>query len=164
MIQYAGKVENFWQDDLDSHTFCNVYNFGNTRDYHHQNLKGEVSIASQSFNNELPQYWRKFLDHFDLAEGSVSWTLLEPGRIVPIHQDLFVVLRKNHNVDLENCVRYIVMLEDWQFGQTMEFKDQVIRKWQSGDCWAFDHTEPHWAVNASNCNFYTCQISSFKDL
>lgn len=159
MPSYVGKIENFWNSDLNSHVFVNTYCLGDTRNYHHQNFKSEVSMASQSFNDELPPCWKKFLEVFKLQQGVVSWTLIEPGRIVPIHQDKFIVLRKTLNAALTNCIRYTMMLDDWSFGQSMEFENHVLRDWSAGDTWAFDHSEYHWAANASNKNFYSCQIS-----
>lgn len=160
MIKYVKQIEEFWSQNLHSYTFSSTYCLGNTRDYHHQNFKSEVTSCSQSFNNELPNGWQNFLTAFDLPTGSVSWTLVEPGRIVPIHQDQFVNLRKEKNIPPENCFRYIIMLEDWQFGQILEFKDQSIRQWRRGDTWMFDSSEIHCAANSSNYNFYSCQVSA----
>jgi AAA+ ATPase superfamily predicted ATPase len=149
---------------LYSHEFKSTYCLGDTRDYHHINLRSDVTQCSQSFNSELPNGWENFLKAFNLSKGAVSWTLIEPGKIVPIHQDFFVNLRKDTNVPVENCIRYIIMLEDWQFGQVLEFNNQSIRKWKQGDAWMFDSLEFHWAANASNYNFYSCQVSSFRNV
>jgi hypothetical protein len=163
MIEYIKQIEDFWSQDLHSHNFTSTYCLGDTRDYHHRNLKSEVTCCSQSFNSELPVGWESFLKVFDLSVGAVSWTLVEPGRIVPIHQDYFVNLRKGKDIPVEHCIRYMVMLEDWHFGQILEFKDLSIRQWKRGDTWMFDSSEFHWASNASNFNFYSCQVSTFLD-
>jgi hypothetical protein len=162
MTRYVKQITDFWSNDLNQHKFTTTYNLGDTREYHHPNLRSSVTECSQSFNDELPAIWKQFLKEFDLTTGSVSWTLIESGRIVPIHQDFFVNLRQTYNAEVDQCARYIIMLEDWIFGQIVEFDDRVLTRWKKGDVWEFDHTIPHWAANASNYNFYTCQVSFLK--
>lgn len=163
MKHYVKNIEDFWSSELYLHKFTTTYILGNERDTHHKNFLSSVSEVSQSFNDELPQCWQKFLHAMDLNQGSVSWTLIEPARIVPIHQDYFVNLRKNYDVSLENCSRFLIMLEDWVFGQLVELDDLTLTRWRKGDVWEFDASVPHWAVNASNKDFYTCQVSRFKN-
>lgn len=164
MKKYVKNVKDFWSSEMYSHEFTSIYKLGKERDIHHENFLEVVTEVSQSFNDELPSYWPKFLESMELEEGSVSWTMIRPARIVPIHQDYFVNLRKNYNVSLEQCSRYLLMLDDWSFGQLVELDDLTITRWKKGDVWEFDYTVSHWAVNASNINFYTCQISRFKDV
>jgi hypothetical protein len=163
MTEYVKRITDFWSNDLNSHKFTTTYELGNTRDYHHENFRDSVTRCSQSFNEELPKIWPQFLQALNLDAGSVSWTLVEPGRVVPVHQDYFVNLRKQHNVSVEDCARYIIMLEDWSFGQIVEFEDCLLTKWKKGDVWEFDYKVSHWAANVSNNNFYTCQVSFLKN-
>lgn len=163
MIQYVKRLNNFWSQDIDNFVFTNSYSLGHSRDYHHSNLRGDVSTVWQNFNEELPAIWKHFVDAMDLDWATVSWTMIPPGRLVPIHQDLFVGLRSRRDTDIGQCVRYIVMLGDWHFGQSVEFDNIVIRKWECGDVWQFDSQEFHWAANASNYDFITCQVSTVID-
>jgi len=55
-----------------------------------------------------------------------------------------------------------VFLEDWQFGHYVGFTNTNITKWKAGDVYKFDSTELHYAVNASNKHFHTCQVSTFN--
>jgi hypothetical protein len=160
MIQYTTQLQDFWSEDLQAFSFTNSYSLGQSRDYHHENLRGEVSQVWQNFEDELPACWKNFVSAMRLDWATVSWTKVPPGRLVPIHQDLFVGLRTRVSANIDQCVRYMVMLNDWHFGQSVEFDNIVIRKWRRGDVWQFDSREFHWAANASNHDFVTCQIST----
>lgn len=160
MIEYVKRLNDFWSQDLDNFTFTHSYSLGNTRDYHHDNLRGDVTTVWQNFNEELPAIWQRFVVATGLDWAVVSWTKVPPGRLVPIHQDLFAGLRSRRDADIDQCLRYIILLGDWHFGQSLEFNDIVIRNWQRGDTWRFDAKEFHWAANASNHDFVTCQVST----
>lgn len=163
MKRYVKKIDDFWSDEMYSHQFTSHYALGNTRDTNHKNYLSDVTLVHQSFNDELPKYWKKFLNCLEVNQGSVSWTMIPPGRIVPVHQDHFVNLRKKYDISIDRCSRYLIMLEDWVFGQLVELDDLTITRWKKGDVYEFDHTVMHWGVNASNKDFYTCQVSRFDD-
>jgi len=78
-----------------------------------------------------------------------------------VHTDNFYKLRTQHSVDIDNCLRYLVFLKDWTLGHAVEFEEINITRWKIGDVWVFDSKSKHWASNASNINFLTCQINTF---
>lgn len=130
----------------------------------HENFKS--GTLQQSFDSELPDCYPQFVSALNLDPllSVVAWIGLEPGQWVPPHQDTFYQLRKsNHDrYTINQCLRYLVFLESWQFGQIVDFKSTTIRGWQTGDVWVFDHTEQHWAGNASNSWFHTCQVNTIN--
>jgi hypothetical protein len=115
----------------------------------------------QSFNEEL-SCADKFKESLSVSKGSVSWTCVLPNVILPTHKDTFYTLRQEHNIQIENCFRYLIFLEDYIFGQYVGFENKNITDWKAGDVWIFDHKELHYAVNASNSLFHSCQVSTFN--
>jgi hypothetical protein len=79
-----------------------------------------------------------------------------------IHRDKFYKVREKFNVNVTQCLRYLIFLGDWKFGQFVQFENADIGKWNKGDVWVFDSNEQHWGSNASHDNFYTCQVNTFK--
>ena len=65
-------------------------------------------------------------------------------------------------MDIDDCLRYLIFLEDWKIGHLVEFEQQPITKWEKGDVWTFTHEDIHCAGNASNFNFNTCQVNTRK--
>lgn len=162
MIEFVKTIDNFWKKDLEDHTYARqvdfvARNFNHLdRDYYNRDY------LLQSFNDELSNA-DKFKQAFNLEKGSVSWTCVLPNRILPTHRDTFYTLRQEHSVEIDQCFRYLIFLEDFVFGQYVGFEKQSITDWKAGDVWKFDSTELHYAVNASNEHFHTCQVSSITD-
>lgn len=158
MIGYYGKIEDFWSDHLKNYKYVRQVEFNRPE----WNEEYKTGFLLQSFDDELPIIWKKFKDILNLNVGTVGWMNIRPNQIVPPHTDNFYMLRQEYDAHIENCVRFLVFLEDWKFGQHVEFDTISISKWCKGDVWMFDYQSRHWAVNASNENFHTCQISTIK--
>ena len=161
MLQYYTTIDNFWKDELSNHNYArnvvwDAKNFNHLdKDYYNS------GYLLQSFNEEL-----SCAEHFkgvlDAHTASVSWTCIKPNVILPTHKDTFYTLRQEHNVELDDCYRYLIFLEDWIFGQYVGFEHCSITKWKAGDVWCFTGHELHYAVNASALNFHSCQVSTFS--
>jgi hypothetical protein len=128
----------------------------------HVNYQDPPIMLKQSFNEQLPDCWTKFYDALYVEEGSVCWLTLEPREMIPVHQDYFYMLKTKKNAPVEQCIRYLVMLEDWAPGHIVQLGDLFLTDWRAGDVWYFDHTVPHWAANCGTTNFYSCQVSTLK--
>lgn len=160
MLEFVTNIENFWQEDLNNHLYDRKESFGLDNLSHLDKSYYNNGCYLQSFNDELPSA-EDFKKALSVIIGSVSWTCVLPNSILPIHQDSFYTLRTQHNVDIAHCYRYLIFLKSWEFGQSVEFENMQISKWAVGDVWKFDHSERHYAVNASNSAFHTCQVSTF---
>ena len=163
MIEYFGNIENFWSNDLASHTYVKTVPLSSCSNLSHVDTKYYQSGALyQSFNDELPNA-KMFCSALGVTnDASVSWTDIQPNLILPTHRDTFYTLRTKNNVDVDKCYRYLIFLEDYVFGQYVGFETKSITDWKNGDVWMFDSTEMHFAVNASNSSLHTCQVSTFK--
>lgn len=158
---YYGNIEDFWSKDLKNFLFDEISPVA-PRDYYHKNWKEPGVFLHQSFNEDLPSCWKMFYDALNVVEGSVCWLSLEPNQVIPVHQDFFFVLRQKHSCDIDKCVRYLIMLENYKYGHIVYLDDIVLTNWKKGDVWYFDSTVKHFAANASQENFYSCQVSTLK--
>jgi len=160
MIEYVKNISDFWSESFKGYTFPHKVNVGQ-RDTFHSNYFD--ATISQAFGDEIPHY-QQFLDLLDIERGSISVICLEPGQVIPVHTDNFYKLRQEYNVSVEDCIRYLIFLEDWQFGHFVEFDELVITKWKKGDVWKFDSRSQHHAANSSQANFTTCQVNTFLNI
>jgi hypothetical protein len=162
MPKFVINVEPFWQQELKDHTYARTVDWS-AKNFDHLNKEDyNTGHLLQSFNEELPLCVDAFKDVLDAHTASVSWTCIKPNVILPTHKDTFYTLRQEHNVELDDCYRYLIFLEDWIFGQYVGFEHCSITKWKAGDVWCFTGHELHYAVNASASNFHSCQVSTFS--
>lgn len=161
MVDFVKNIKNFWQQDLANHTHARTVPFV-AKNFDHLDRKYyNKDYLLQSFNEELPCA-EKFKTSLNVSTASVSWTNILPDVILPTHKDTFYTLRQEHNVELDDCYRYLIFLEDWTFGHYVGFENLNITHWKCGDVWKFTGHEMHFAVNASNVPFHTAQVSTFE--
>lgn len=163
MIKYVKNIEDFWSKDIENFIFTVESPLGASgREYwSHPNFQ-KLKLLSQAFDNDLPDYWKRFLIELGATEGTVSWTNIQPGQILPVHTDEFYKLRIKYSVDIKVCLRYLIFLSDWVLGHFVDFEEKIITRWKKGDVWVFDHQEFHCGANASQKDFITCQVNVFK--
>lgn len=161
MIEFVTNIKDFWSQDLEKFIFPIRSPIGlAARDYwDHPNFQNSKPLL-QAFDNDLPNYWNKFLFHVNTTKGTVAWTNLEPGQVLPVHTDEFFKLRTKYHVDIEQCKRYLIFLNDWVLGHSVDFEEMTIPRWIRGDVWMFDHRSHHCAANASKVDFITCQVNT----
>lgn len=161
MPEYVKSLDNFWKNDLETHTYVREVPFV-AKNFDHLDRKYyNKDFLLQSFNEELPCS-EKFKAALEATNASVSWTNILPNVILPTHKDTFYTLRQEHNVELDDCYRYLIFLEDWVFGHYVGFENTSITHWKAGDVWKFTGHEMHYGVNVSNVPFHTAQVSTFK--
>ena len=161
MLEFVKTIENFWAAELTTHQYARQVPFV-AKNFEHLDRKYyNKDYLLQSFNEELP-YVDQFKGVLDVTTASVSWSCILPDVILPTHKDTFYTLRQEHNIELDQCYRYLIFLEDWIFGHYVGFETQNITNWKAGDVYKFTGHEMHYGVNASNVPFHTCQVSTFK--
>jgi len=164
MIEFFGRIDNFWSDQLSCYEFPNSVNTGQNSVFHNNYFDPKNNLL-QGFDEELPDLKTRFMQALNIAQKeicSISWTCISPANTIPVHQDKFWKLQKKYSIDIDDCVRYLIFLEDWTIGNYVEFEETIITKWSAGDVWMFDHCSPHCAANASHRDFYTCQLNTTK--
>jgi len=162
MLKYHGHLYDFWSNELLDYKFPESVSTGQ-REGLHEYYHSESNNLAQGFGDQLPACREKFFQELNIHVGTISWTCILPGRVIPTHNDLFYKLRKKHSVEVDDCIRYLVFLQDWELGHMVEFEERPITKWKKGDVWMFDHLSYHCAANTSNNNFITCQVNTFAE-
>lgn len=164
MIKFEKTISDFWSQDLKDFKFSVLSPLTQAqREYWtHPNYNNELNKLEQAFDNDLPDYWPRFMEEMNIKEGTVSWTNIAPGNVVPVHTDKFYKLRKKYNVTEDECIRYLMFLQDWELGQMVEFEEKILTRWKKGDVWSFGIDDSHCAANATQDNFITCQINTFE--
>lgn len=161
MLEFVKTIENFWATDLAKHQYARQVAFV-AKNFEHLDRKYyNKDYLLQSFNEEVPGV-AQFKGVVDAVKASVSWSCILPDVILPTHRDTFYTLRQEHNIELDQCYRYLIFLEDWIFGHYVGFETQNITEWKAGDVYKFTGQDMHFGVNASNIPFHTCQVSTFK--
>lgn len=161
MIDFVKNIKNFWREDLANHSYERKTYFDSPNFDHLDRQYYNKDYLLQSFNKDVPCA-EKFRSALDATKSSVSWTNILPDVILPTHKDEFFTLRKEHDVSIDACYRYLVFLEDWTFGHLVGFQDKILANWKAGDVWKFTGHDMHFGVNASNIPFHTAQVSTFK--
>lgn len=159
MIEYVDNITDFWSKHFVNYVFPRRVNVGQ-RDYFHPNYSQQSAEILQAFGEEVPCK-DQFMQAVGAKQGSISLIYLEPGQVIPVHSDNFYKLRQEYNISINQCLRYLIFLEEWKLGHFVEFNERCITKWQKGDVWKFDYTSEHYAVNASQFNFVTCQVNTY---
>ena len=164
MLKFVKNIQDFWSQDLENFKFTVLSPLDSRarENWTHPNFQ-ESKPLEQAFDDDLPPYWGQFVTALGLKEGTVSWTNIQPGQVLPVHADKFFKLRTKYGVDITDCQRYLIFLSDWVLGHSVDFEEQVITRWKKGDVWTFDHTSYHWGANGSQVNFITCQVNTIKD-
>lgn len=161
MPKFVKNIKNFWGEALSSHTYSREVPFVAKNFDHLDRNYYNKDFLLQSFDTELPNA-KQFKDILEVKDGSVAWACILPDVILPTHRDTFFTLRTQYNVDFDRCFRYLIFLEDWVFGHYVGFETCSITNWKAGDVWLFTGEENHFAVNASNVPFHSCQVSTFN--
>lgn len=109
-----------------------------------------------------PDVWFAYIANYFsfLSELKFAFHKLTPGHYLPTHSDSYGFYRQQHAIDdLNQIMRYIVFLEDWQDGQLLTVGDRVYTKWMAGDCVGWKGKTPHAAINFGTTDRYTLQIT-----
>ena len=111
-----------------------------------------------------PSWIAPFRAHFDFEHFSWSVYRMDPGTVLPEHQDTYSRFRQIHSLDpAQPIARAIVFLEDWQPGHYAEYQDQAYVNWSAGAVVEWQYGVPHMAANLGPTPRYTLQITGHVD-
>lgn len=158
-LQYVGR---FVHNDMEKYVQQAVGNFTKKDVYDEVSFKGkpfnkEAEKIMQGYHNDLTtagftkhntggRQTRNLPNFFHLmAEASGLWNpqimFLEqpPGKCIPWHRDSYNNYRRNFAkvADDVEVIRYLVQLNDWQWGHYVLVGNDVIHQYKIGDihCW-----------------------------
>jgi hypothetical protein len=158
-VQYVGR---FIHDKMDLYVQEAVENLSDDDCYDEVSFKGkpfnkESAEIMEGYHNDLTRagytthntggrQTRDLGAFFNmLGQASGLWNpqimFLEqpPGKFVPWHRDSYNNYRRNHAKvsDDTEVIRYLVQLNDWQWGHYVSVGNDVIHQYKMGDihCW-----------------------------
>ena len=160
LLEEVIHMNTLWVTNMDRHNVHEEMFDYNIPEY----IVGDQELVKQpvtyTFNNKYR--WPNNKDFKDKLFYKNRNGFSIQNVILPTHKDTFYTLRQEHQVELDDCYRYLIFLEDWEFGQFVGFEEALgLERWVAGDTFKFTGHEMHFAVNASAVNFHTCQVSTF---
>lgn len=111
MVKFFTHIIPFWNEQLKNHIYSRKVPF-EARNFDHldRNFYNKDYLL-QSFNEEVPDT-AKFRNILGIDKGSVSWTCVLPNVILPTHKDTFYTMRQEYTVEIDQCYRYLLFLEE----------------------------------------------------
>jgi hypothetical protein len=86
-----------------------------------------------------------------------------PGATNPWHYDTHFALGQKLNLSEEQIIkttrRYLIMLEDWNWGHFVQIGNNIITDWKAGDIFTWPHGMWHTSANAGIKDKLTLQIT-----
>jgi hypothetical protein len=113
-------------------------------------------------SREIPEYLQDFFNNqFSWLENiAYSIQKLEPGMLLPWHTDAYAFFCKNNRVaNINDVIRVIIFLEDWQKGHISEVSNNVNTQYTAGDWISWTGLTPHMVANLGHTDRYTLQIT-----
>tara|TARA_R110001592_G_scaffold139907_2_gene360397 strand:+ start:777 stop:1295 length:519 start_codon:yes stop_codon:yes gene_type:complete len=86
----------------------------------------------------------------------------EPGQYYAPHTDRFERMRKRFGVQVKDCLRIMIFLEDWQMGHYFEIGKKPFTDWKAGDVMAIPPNVVHLSMNGGWTQKYTWQIQGLR--
>lgn len=87
---------------------------------------------------------------------------IDPGCYLPQHQDAYHQYRQRFDVAIENILRVVVFLEDWQPGQFNIVESTMVHSWQAGDWIGWHSDTPHSVANIGLDSRYAVIITAHQ--
>jgi len=124
--------------------------------YTHKLFTGEIYDMS---NPEPP--WMQFVRK-ELPWKHFSWSIhvMEPGRVLPEHGDIYITFKKVYGIkDTSDVHRALIFMEDWQSGHVFEVNKEPVLNYQAGDYVVWKNDTLHLAANVGKTPRYSLQIT-----
>jgi hypothetical protein len=108
-----------------------------------------------------PDVERYLIENFNwLYNHSFAINLMQPGMILPLHNDKYSYYMKNNNVsDINDICRVIIFLQDWKQGHISQIGNKLTPQWEAGDWVCWKGSTDHLAANLGHENRYVLQLT-----
>ena len=122
------------------------------------------SLYCQWIDNrdEMPKVFRKIKKFSGLDFATIACMKQEPGNTNPWHFDNYLGALKRANLeykDIKKIRRYLLFLEDWDWGHILQVGNNVLSNWKAGDLYTWDSGIYHLSANCGISAKWTCQIT-----
>jgi len=126
----------------------------------------------QLFNSPvIPNIFQDIAKKTGLEKYSITLFKQDPGQINPWHFDTYqgvinkykddgIILNKDQ---IKNIKRYLICLEDWNWGHFLQIGNNVLSQWKAGDVFTWEYGMYHTSGNAGQVPKFTAHITGFPN-
>jgi hypothetical protein len=158
-IDVTWKLRDFLDLDYQSLGGYGSHDFAH---YHHHPYKHMINNDVYGAPSPMPEFVNNVLSNFKFRIKSLSFCRMQPGNVLPLHQDRYSAFVKRHDIsNVEGIYRYIVFLEHNKPGHLLQVGDCVYSVWRAGDYIGWKGSTVHGAYNLGTHHRYTMQITCF---
>ena len=126
----------------------------------HMNFMKNTNIFYQIFSNDHYEIFEKFINVTKLEKATSSIIIQPPGNVLGWHQDTFVTFRKKNTKNKKDeVIRYMLMLQDWEWGHYFTAGNDTITQWKQGDLYYWEPHMFHCGANAGVSKKITLNIT-----
>lgn len=118
-------------------------------------MRKEQAWYTQDIVNEL-------LKTFPITDIGTSYYRMETGSVLPEHRDTYKKYRKLFDCDLNNIIRIIVFVNNWESGHYFEIDQTPITNWKQGDYVWWRGDVNHMAANLGLTPRFTLQVTGHE--
>lgn len=102
----------------------------------------------QIFDDKYPEVFSRYNAFTNLESPTAFIVRQDPGQSIPWHYDTFFgYMKKNSLEDDKSICRYLIFLEDWEWGQAFLSGNSVVHQWQRGDIIHIPYRMHHASCN-----------------
>lgn len=149
--RFLSYTEEYWRD-------YEVKQYKNWIDAGH--LPDILAFNVHRFREGLPD-WCTYLTSLFKDYDCLNFAMhqCKPGHYMPSHYDHYTYYVKTYNCNINDIVRIIVFLEDWQDGHLLFVENRFYSNWKAGDAVSWQGQTLHGLANLGTVDRYTLQVT-----
>lgn len=106
------------------------------------------TISLQIYDDQYPAIFSRYKNFTNLLNPSAFMIKQIPGQSLPWHYDTFTGFMRKHNLTDDRMIcRYLIFLEDWEWGHFFVCGNSVIHQWERGDIIHIPYRMHHASCN-----------------
>ena len=112
--------------------------------------------------DKMPSEFEKIKKCCGLDHATIACFKQDPGNTNPWHFDTYSSALKRAGLegkDLKKIKRYLLFLEDWDWGHILQIGNNVLANWKAGDLYTWEAGIYHLSSNCGISPKFTCQIT-----
>jgi len=114
--------------------------------------------------DDLPDDFDSIKNLCSLKDATIACFKQDPGNTNPWHFDTYQgAVEKGNLTDKErkNVKRYLLFLENWDWGHFLQVGNSVLTHWKAGDMYTWDYGMYHLSTNGGVTPKWTCQVTGY---
>ena len=136
----------------DNPKFSNKKVLEKIKSYKSWGYRKENTMFYRAFSDDHKSVFKKFMNFTGLKFASSSIIKQLPGNTIPWHYDTHVnfykkIKNKKLNIKKKEIIRYMIFLQDWDWGHFFCIGSSVLEKWNKGDVITWDPIIHHTGSN-----------------